>query len=710
MSQKYSMLLSPLKVGGTYLKSRMSFPVAPVHFLQGPETWPAEGYLTFYTNMARNGCAYINMGEWNNPTQRTEGKGDSLRMQYFNTDDPSTENYISQFGWDIKMFGSKVCLNGAGLTFPEGYSLNGGPAMGGAPGAAPKMTQMAPTEMVDEACENFIAHLKKYKSFGYDMASAQMGGGPMGMMGRSARTDKYADSSNLMKQLYIRAKEELGSDYLFEAIVSGGNIPQLIAQCKEYEGIVDIVTIRENDIAKSHPTSFTFKKYEHGVVQYARELKAAGVKQAIGINGGLQDLDEIEGYLEDGTCDIISMGRAFFADSEYLKKAQEGRGDDVRPCVWCNKCHGTMSAPWMTFCTVNPLMGQEHKLHRLVQPVEREKKVAVIGGGVAGLEAAMDTAKRGHKVTLYEKTGYLGGQLLHAEYFSFKWSLKDFKDWQVRQCEKLGVQFVMNCAPTREMLEAEGYDAIIACTGAVPKVPKYAAAEDGSLKEGLWSIPATWGHESELGHKVVICGGSETGVEEGMYLGENGHEVIVLTRQSELASDSPKLHYITMSWVDASRMGGGPGGPGGGAPGAGGPGAGGPGAGGPDAGGPGAGGPGAGGPGAPEGEKKEAKQGGGGGGFDAVRPEWEKPLYHLTGITDATTVSVTPNSVTYRKDGVETTIECDSVVICGGMRACVDEAIAYSGLSAQFFMAGDCEAVGNIQRCTRSAYGKSIQI
>jgi len=270
------------------------------------------------------------------------------------------------------------------------------------------------------------------------------------------------------------------------------------------------------------------------------------------------------------------------------------------------------------------------------------------------MTAAIYAARRGHDVTLYEKTDYLGGQLYHAEVADFKWTIKDFRDWQVRQLDKLGVKVIMNCAPTPEMIEAEGFYAAIACTGAVPNVPKFAQDENGKLKAGLTTCVDVFKNgEDKLGKKVVIVGGSETGIETAMYLGQAGHDVTVLTRQNEVAHDAPKLHYITMSWVDPTAPG-----------------------------------------------------------FMGVKPEWEKPKYNgIKSVVEVTTKAVTANSVTYcDKDGNETTIECDSVVICGGMVPCQEEAIQYADSVNFFYMAGDCEAIGNIQKCTRSGYSKAMQI
>jgi len=688
----YKHLFSPLKINNTVLKSRLSFPCAPVHFLNGPEEWPSEGYMTFYTNMAKNGCAYINMGEWNNKTQRTEGNDDSIRMQYFNTDNPALENYISQLADDVRAFGSYLCLGATGPEYPEGYSFSGGPAMGGAPGSEPKMTKMATTEMVYEAIENYAQKMLKYKKMGYGLATVSVGmgpgkkkaggaggpggpggpggegpggpggpgggpGGPGGPGMQMGRTDEWADQDKYQKAQLQRVKEVCGKDFLLETIVAGDGMmsPEELGELsKEYEGLVDIWTLREADIASSHPTSFTFKKGEHPVIGYARRMKATGTKAIISVNGGFQDLDECDAYIANGDCDMISMGRAWFADPEYGKKAQEGRADDVTPCLWCNKCHGTMSAPWLTFCSVNPVMGNEHKLHRMFSAETTPRKVAVIGGGTAGMTAAIYAARRGHDVTLYEKTDYLGGQLYHAEVADFKWTIKDFRDWQVRQLDKLGVKVIMNCAPTPEMIEAEGFYAAIACTGAVPNVPKFAQDENGKLKAGLTTCVDVFKNgEDKLGKKVVIVGGSETGIETAMYLGQAGHDVTVLTRQNEVAHDAPKLHYITMSWVDPTAPG-----------------------------------------------------------FMGVKPEWEKPKYNgIKSVVEVTTKAVTANSVTYcDKDGNETTIECDSVVICGGMVPCQEEAIQYADSVNFFYMAGDCEAIGNIQKCTRSGYSKAMQI
>lgn len=142
----------------------------------------------------------------------------------------------------------------------------------------------------------------------------------------------------------------------------------------------------------------------------------------------------MERYLIEGKCDMFGIARGFMADDEYGKKLYEGRGEDITPCLKCNKCHGVMLPepdPWTSVCSVNPLMGLGHKIHRLVEQSAEPKKVAVIGGGPAGMRAAIYAAQRGHDVTLYEKSGQLGGQLFHGDYFPFKWPIKNFKNWLI---------------------------------------------------------------------------------------------------------------------------------------------------------------------------------------------------------------------------------------------------------------------------------------
>lgn len=306
-----------------------------------------------------------------------------------------------------------------------------------------------------------------------------------------------------------------------------------------------------------------------------------------------------------------------------------------------------MKAPWITFCSVNPKLGIDPMILENL-PAVHPKKVAIVGGGPIGMRAALMAREQGHQVTLFERSDYLGGQLRHSDYVSFKWPLRDYKDWLKKQLESREVEVRLNTEATPEMIAAESFDAVIVAAGAVPNIPAFAGNEDGKLKDGLMTCLDVFGNEDKLGKKVIIVGGSETGVETAMHLCEKGHEVTVLTRQKELAHDASKLHSITMAIVE----------------------------------------------------------------FDPVdlheihKPAWAKyPNFH--GITNATTQTLTANSVTYLDaEGKEHTLTADSVVICGGMKARRDEALRFYGSAPRFLMTGDCEKVANLQVGNRSAMGK----
>lgn len=670
MSKKYAALLSPIRIGNTVIKNRMVFPNASPHFLQGPEEFPAEGFLAFNSALARNGAAIVTLAEWNHPHPRQERDMDFGHMQYFDTQNAAVENYISQLADEIHFYGSKIILS-TDLNFPEGFSLHGGPAHG-IPGQPPKMTQALPLERMNEVVQDFVSRVKHYRNLGYDGVTLRLDYYMLPQ--EQERQDAYGGSvegrTRIVLDAYREIKRVLGPSFITEVQCAGEQpmgytgesavgytLEDTIAFAKLAEGVVDIIQLREKDMCISHPTGYTFQKGEHPCIGYSVALKEAGCKILTEPIGGFQDPEEINAYIAQGKCDMIGMARAFFSNPNYGELLQQGRGEDITPCLWCNKCHGTILTtdkpdPWLSVCSVNPHFGIQHKEHRLLREHSGTKRVAVIGGGPVGMRCAIMAAEQGHQVTLYEKTGYLGGQLRHAEFFSFKWPLRDFKNWEVRQLEKLGVQIWMNCAPEPEELKAEGYDVVIAATGAQANLPRsIEGLRDETGKAVVRTCHDIFGKESELGKHVIICGASETGIETAMYLAQNGHEVTLLTRQPEIGHDCSKLHYITMAWVKPNNDGSGKG---------------------------------------------------------HMAPAWEKYEDVLHGITQVTTKSVRGNTVTYvDQEGQEHTITGDDVIICGGVSPRVDEAMRYAEAADEFLMVGDCNGCGNLQRGMRDALAKT---
>jgi NADPH-dependent 2,4-dienoyl-CoA reductase/sulfur reductase-like enzyme len=246
---------------------------------------------------------------------------------------------------------------------------------------------------------------------------------------------------------------------------------------------------------------------------------------------------------------MIAMARAFISDSEYGRKAYEGRGEDVIPCILCNRCHGITKTPLLDVCSVNPKIGIAHKIDRMVAAPVASRKVAVIGGGPAGMKAALTAAERGHRVTLFEKSDTLGGQLRHTDFASFQWPLKDYKDYLIRQVKKSGVELLLNTAATPEMIKAKGYDAVLVAVGASPAVSNLPGA-DGS---NVYNVINVYGNEKALGKNVVVIGGDKIGTQTGMYLAENGHAVTVLTGSKELIQPEGP-HQVIDTYLDLKNF------------------------------------------------------------------------------------------------------------------------------------------------------------
>jgi NADPH-dependent 2,4-dienoyl-CoA reductase/sulfur reductase-like enzyme len=198
--------------------------------------------------------------------------------------------------------------------------------------------------------------------------------------------------------------------------------------------------------------------------------------------------------------------------------------------------------PWNSVCSVNPIWGLEHKIERMITPPANTKKVAILGGGPAGMEAALVAARRGHAVTLFEKTDALGGLFKTIENVSFKWPHKDFKNYLIRQVSKAHIEVCLNTEPTPEMIKGKKYDAVLVAIGAEPIIPPIPGVDS----QNVVFAKDIYGQEHTLGKNIVIIGGGEVGVETGMHLAEKGHLVTVLEMLPMLARDAVPIHFYSM--------------------------------------------------------------------------------------------------------------------------------------------------------------------
>jgi len=287
------------------------------------------------------------------------------------------------------------------------------------------------------------------------------------------------------------------------------------------------------------------------LVPLAEEVKKLTNVPVIAV--GRLDLELGERILEEGKADLIAIGRRLMADPDLPNKVAEGRLDEVIPCIGCMECIERLAfaerGEGGVTCVINPTMGRERAYQ--IKPVRKAKNVAVVGGGPAGMQAAIVAAQRRHKVTLFEKDAKLGGQLNIAALPPFKGDIFPWINYQVNQVKKAGVQVKLNTDVTAETVTKGNPDAVVIATGGIPAMPQI----PGIDKSNAVAARDVLSGKAKAGQNVVIIGGGMVGCETGHYLAEQGKTVTIIELLKRMANDMfPMARRRLMDGLRSKRV------------------------------------------------------------------------------------------------------------------------------------------------------------
>ena len=262
---------------------------------------------------------------------------------------------------------------------------------------------------------------------------------------------------------------------------------------------------------------------------------AAGIKKELNIPvmavGRINDPFVANDIIEKEKADLVCMGRGLLSDPDLPNKARAGQLEDIRTCIACNTCMQSIFRKGRVECLVNPTLGRENEM--AFRPAEPPKKVAVIGGGPAGLNLAWVAARRGHDVHLFEKNPFLGGQLLMGSIPNYKREVRNLIQFQKRQADKFGVTCYLNNKATADTIKGIDPDVVIVATGSIPLPPPFEVGSDNLLVP----IEMVLNGDSPPSESTGIVGGGATGCELALHIAEDGSSVILLEMLPKLGGD-----------------------------------------------------------------------------------------------------------------------------------------------------------------------------
>jgi 2,4-dienoyl-CoA reductase-like NADH-dependent reductase (Old Yellow Enzyme family)/thioredoxin reductase len=570
MTPQYPTLFSPLRVGRMVWKNRLiSAPMGLHTGLDEQGQFLAEG-IDQYELLAKGGVAAVTIGETLVHSATGNNHGRVLRL-----DTPATLPGLRQCTDAIHRQGAYA---GIELIHPgqraDGQLSADGRVYGPSAGrvhfgdGSQEITELS-EDLIGVIVQAFADAAEMAYLAGCDYVTVHAGHGWLVSQFLSPttnrRTDGYGGSlahrARFGLEVADAIRAQCGPGLAIDFRISGDDLMEggsTQADMLEFAQLVapklDLIHVSaasfDNRLAglRMFPSVFT----PRGVNAYLAEAIKPHVDIPVVTVGGFNDPAHMEELLAAGRADAIALARALMADPFLPEKARRGRADDITYCTRCNTCLSVGYTPYVKYnlgvahCAVNPWFQLPSQfLHRDPAPSE-PLRVMVVGGGPAGLEAALGAAERGHTVDLYEASDALGGMLRQAWQPSFKGDIRRYVDVTVRRVEATPTITVHLKSPvTPETVAAAVPDALIVALGARPITPPIPGLDDPRVVLAT-SLHADGAPAIGPDTRVVVIGGGQVGLEEAVALAQQGVSVDVLEMAAQFAADAPYLHWLAL--------------------------------------------------------------------------------------------------------------------------------------------------------------------
>lgn len=537
-----NMILQPIVVGGQTFKNRIMFPPLTTGYEKNGMI--SEQDMGFYTRLAKGGVGYIVLGDVApiNSFSPTPKLFDDSQIPAFKELADSVHAYGTKLG--VQLFHPEYDVDAINSLFMQKkfdemrQRLHHDMMF---------FTDEVSEEMLMSIIDKMCACAVRAQKAGVDVI--QIHGdrlnGCLCSTRMNHRTDKFGGSlenrvrfARMLTRAIRKAVPDMIIDYKLSIVTpqrgKGGIDEADAVQFAQWlvEDGVDMFHVAQ----ANHTGNMADTIPPMGVQPYGFFVRIAGdIKKAVNVPvsavGRIVDSEMAERVIESGMADIVAMGRPLLADPDWGTKIAAGKACDIRRCISCNKgCTDAIQNRQFLSCVLNAENGYENS--RSIQPAEQKKKVAVLGGGPAGLEAARVAALRGHDVTLFEKTTSLGGQLNIACVPPRKEEMRRAAQDLIHAVCNAGVHLCMGQTRTAEQLKEAGFEAVINAVGAHSAAPRIPGI-DGVNVADAWKVLAG---EQQVYGTVAVIGGGMVGCETAEYLAARGCKVSVIEMMDKIAA------------------------------------------------------------------------------------------------------------------------------------------------------------------------------